>query len=330
MSIGPSAALDAARRLMTTVAFVALLALLPWLLPGAFYIAIARQILIFSLLALSLDVLVGHGGMISLAQAAFIGVPAYVYAWLVGQGRVPPLPAALAALAAGTAMAGAFGVLALRARGLGFLMITLAIGQVVWGLAYRWVGLTGGDNGMRLAARPRPFGLDLNQPIPFYSFVALIFLAALFFFHRFADSAFGASLRGTRDQPRRMRMLGHDVWRIRWLAFVYSGFWGSVAGVLFALDFLFISPQTMTLQQAAEALLMVILGGPGTLAGPVVGAVIITLVKTVVSTYIARWYTVLGLIFIGVELFLPEGLVPGSARVWRHLRARRVAPGRAA
>ncbi|HTU53345.1 MAG TPA: branched-chain amino acid ABC transporter permease [Acetobacteraceae bacterium] len=314
-----------ARRLGPALAVVAFLAVLPWLLPGVFYIAIARQILIFSLLALSLDVLLGHGGMISLAQASFLGVPAYVYAWLVGTAHLGALPAALGALAAGTVLAGVIGALSLRARGLGFLMITLAIGQVVWGLTYRWVGLTGGDNGMRIAARPRPFGLDLSGAIPFYYFVAIIFLAALFCFHRFAHSAFGATLRGTRDQPRRMRMLGHHVWRIRWLAFIYSGFWGSLAGILFALDFLFISPQTMTLQQAAEVLLMVILGGPGTLAGPVVGAVIITLVKTVVSTYVARWYSVLGLIFIGCELFLPEGLVPGCARLWRHLDRSRLA-----
>jgi branched-chain amino acid transport system permease protein len=312
---------QAAARVFLLVAF---LAVLPWVLPGIFYVAIARQVLIYALLALSLDVLVGHGGMISLAQAAFLGMPAYVYVWLVGTLHLAPLPAALAALAAGTAMAGLFGALALRARGLGFLMITLAMGQVVWGLAYRWVGLTGGDNGMRLAARPRVFGLDLSGDIPFYYFVAAIFLFALFCFHRFAHSAFGASLRGTRDQPRRMRMLGHHVWRIRWLAFIYSGFWGSLAGLLFAFDFLFISPQTMTLQQAAEVLLMVILGGPGTLAGPVVGAVIITLVKTVVSSYVARWYTVLGLIFIGCELFLPEGLVPGLARLWRRVEARRL------
>ncbi|MDA8049366.1 MAG: branched-chain amino acid ABC transporter permease [Rhodospirillales bacterium] len=310
-----------AARSLPALGLVLLLAVLPFILPGPFYIAIAHQILIYALLALSLDILVGHGGMISLAQAAFLGVPAYVYVGLSARAGLSPLPAALSALAAGTALAGLFGVLALRARGLGFLMITLALGQVVWGLAYRWVDLTGGDNGMRLSARPRPFGLDLGRPIPFYYFVSVIFLAALFFLRRFARSAFGASLRGTRDQPRRMAMLGHHVFRIRWLAFIYSGFLGSIAGVLFALSFRFISPQTMTLQQAAEVLLMVILGGPGTLAGPLIGAVIITLVKTVVSSYVARWYTVLGLIFIGVELFLPEGLVPGFARLRRRLGA---------
>ena len=193
---------------------------------------------------------------------------------------------------------------------------------MVWGLAYRWVGLTGGDNGMRLPALPEVFGLNLTSPVTLYYLIAAVFLLGLFFIRQTVRSAFGACLRGTRDQPRRMRMMGHNVWLIRWVAFILSGFWGSVAGLLYILDLQFISPQTLTLQQAAESLLMVILGGPGTLAGPIVGAVIITLVKTVVSTYVARWYTLLGLIFICVELFMPQGLVPGCRLLWKRISLR--------
>lgn len=297
-----------------------LLAVLPWLLPDAYYVGIASQVLVFALLALSLDILVGHGGMTALGHAVYLGVPAYAYAWLTANAGFGPGAAALAALALGTALAACFGVLALRASGLGFLMITLALGQIVWGMAYRWVALTGGDNGLR-AARPKPFGFDLSSDWGFYYFVAGAFVLSLLCLWQLARSPFGACLRGARDQPRRMRMLGHNVWLIRWAAFVLSGFWGSVAGLLYVFEYQFVSPQTLSLQQSAEALLMVVLGGAGTLAGPVIGAVIITLVKTVASSYVDRWYSLLGLIFILVVLFMPQGLVPGCRRLWRRCRA---------
>lgn len=301
------------------LATAAALLVLPLLIQNPFYVGIATHVLVFAVLALSLNILLGYGGMTSLGHAVYLGVPAYVCARLSGAGVSAPA-AALAALFAGTLLAALFGVLALRARGLGFLMITLALGQVVWGLGYRWVDLTGGDNGLRLPARPAIFGLDLSTPVPFYYFTAAVFALALICLWQLARSPFGACLRGTRDQPRRMRMLGHDVWLIRWAAFVLSGFWGSVAGLLYIYDYGFVSPATMSLQQSAETLLMVILGGAGTLAGPVVGAVIITLVRLVVSSYVDRWFALLGAIFIAVVLFMPQGIVPGLRHLFRSRR----------
>lgn len=287
------------------------LASLPVLIPSGFYLGIASHALILAILALSLNILIGHGGMTSLGHAVYLGLPAYTVAWLATQGGWPPIPTVLCALALGTATSAFFGILALRATGLGFLMITLALGQVMWGAAYRWVGLTGGDNGIRMAGRPILFGIDLSDAVPFYALVATVLFIALFCLWQLDRSAFGACLRGTRDQPRRMRMLGHDVWAIRWAAFILSGFWGSVAGVLYAYDYQYVSPQALSLPQSAEALLMVVLGGAGTLAGPVVGAIVITIIKTIVSTYVDRWYTLLGLTFIIVVSLMPRGLVPG-------------------
>src|SRR5262249_27634911 len=143
------------------------------------------------------------------------------------------LTAAILAVLLSTAAAAVFGVLSLRAPGLGFIMITLALGQIVWGVAYRANELTGGDNGIRQPARPTPVGIDIRDAPSFYYFTLIVFLLALFCIWRFTRSPFGASLKGTRDQPRRMRMLGHDVWMIQWLTFVMAGFWGSVAGVLY-------------------------------------------------------------------------------------------------
>lgn len=302
------------RPLMVGAGVAAVLAALPWLLPDGFYIGIATHVLVFAMFALSLNVLIGYGGMSSLGHAVYLGVPAYAYAWLMANAGLGPLAAALCAVGLGTLLAACFGVLSLRASGLGFMMITLALGQIVWGLSYRWVGLTGGDNGMR-AVRPAMLGFDTQRPVVFYYVVAIAFAIVLGCLWQFAQSPFVACLRGARDQPKRMRMLGHDVWSIRLAAFVVAGFWGSVAGILYAWDYQFISPQTMSLQQSAEALLMVVLGGAGTLAGPVAGAAIITLVKTVVSSYVARWSTLLGLVFIIVVMFMPQGLVPGVRRL---------------
>ncbi len=312
------------RAALTGLAIAVFLAVLPWVLPGAFYVDIATQVLVSAMLALSLNILIGYGGMSSLGHAVYLGVPAYAYAWLTANAGMGAASAAISAIVLGTVLAAFFGVLALRASGLGFLMITLALGQIVWGLSYRWVALTGGDNGLR-AARPALLGLDTSDPVVFYYVVAAAFAVVLLCLWQFAGSPFVACLRGTRDQPRRMRMLGHDVWLIRLVAFVAAGFWGSVAGVLYIWDYQFISPQTMSLQQSAEALLMVVLGGAGTLAGPVAGAAIITLVKTVVSSYVDRWSSLLGLVFILVVMFMPKGLIPGI----RHMTRRRATKARA-
>ena len=133
-----------------------------------------------------------------------------------------------------------------------------------------------------MPARPHPFGIDITGAPNFYWFTLIVFAVALFFIWRLTRSPFGAALQGARDQPRRMRMLGHNVWLIQWLAFVLASFWGSVAGLLYVYYNLFISPHAISLQQSAEVLLMAILGGASTLTGPIVGAVIITLVKNVV------------------------------------------------
>ena len=309
--------------MMRGVGLLALLAaalVLPIALGNDFYINMASQVLIYSLTACGLNLLIGFAGMSSLGHAAYLGISAYACAWLTTNAGWSPLPAACAAVALGTLTAAAFGVLALRAQGLGFMMITLALGMIVWGMAYRWVNLTGGDNGIRLSARPSPFGLDISLPIPFYYFVLGIFLISFSIMWLISRSPYGACLKGTRDQPRRMRMLGHNVWMVRWTAFVLAGFWGALAGILYIYYHKFVSPQSIHLQQSAEVLLMVILGGPASLFGPIVGAAVITLVKNVVSTYVDRWYSLLGLIFIVTVLFMPQGIVPGCQQLWRRIR----------
>jgi branched-chain amino acid transport system permease protein len=286
------------------------------LVGGDFYVNLASQILIAVILAASLNLLVGYGGLVSLGHAAWVGLAAYTSAWLylrLGLGHWITAPLALAVT---TLIAGVFGWIALRATGLGFLMITLALSQVLWGTAYRWAAVTEGDKGLSGLTRPAPFGIDLDRPAAFYYFSLAVTFVALWMMARFVDSAFGASLRGSRDEPRRMSALGHNVWLVRWITFVYSGFWGAVAGLLFVYYHKYIHPTTLSLTNSAEALLGVIAGGAGTIAGPIVGATIVVILKNYVSAYLERWNMLLGLVFVLIVIFMPDGVVPGVRRGW--------------
>jgi branched-chain amino acid transport system permease protein len=309
----------------STIAWGALaLALLsaPFWLAGDYYINLATQVLIAALFAVSLNLLVGYAGLTSLGHAGYLGLSAYTSAWLVLNLKWGHLAAALGALGFTGGMAALFGLIALRASGLSFLMITLALGQVLWGLAYRWAGVTGGDNGLSGLTRPAPFGIDLNDARAFYWFTLVVFVLVFLIARTLVRSPFGATVRGTRDQPRRMSTLGYDVWRIRWFTFTASGVLGGVAGLMYVYYQQFISPHSLSLASSAEMLLMVIAGGPGTLAGPIADAALVVLLKNVASAYIDRWTMLLGVVFVLIVMFVPGGIVPGVQRLWHRLRAR--------
>lgn len=306
-------------------ALVLLLLCLPLLGAGVYYTNIASQVLIAALFAVSLNLLVGYAGLTSLGHAGYLGLSAYTSAWLMLNLGWGHLAAAGAALGATTAMAALFGLIALRATGISFLMITLAMGQVLWGLAYRWTSVTGGDNGLSGLTRPHPFGLSLDDATHFYYFTLLIFLSVWALVAVWVGSPFGASVRGTKDQPRRMSALGFNVWLIRWITFVISGFLGAVAGLMYVYYHQFISPHSLSLANSAEMLLMVIAGGAGTLSGPLVGAALVLLLKNVASAYIDRWIMVLGFVFILIVVFIPGGIVSGIARLRPLARTKRLA-----
>src|ERR1700730_7032970 len=291
---------------------------------NSYYIDVASQILLFAVFALALNVLVGYGGLGSLRHAGPFAGSGYT-AGLMLQAGFGHTAAGIGAVLVTLLTSAVFAVLALRSTGISFLMITLALGQIVWGIAYRWADLTNGDNGVSISTRPAPFGISLAGAPSFYFATLVVFLLALGAMAAFVRSPFGASLRGTRDQARRMTALGYNVWLIRFLAFLFSGFWSGIAGLLYIYNKQFISPQIAALQASAEVLLMVISGGTATLLGPIAGAAIVVIMKYVVSAYVVRWNLVLGVIFVAIISFMPEGLVPGSVRLWRRLRAPRPA-----
>jgi branched-chain amino acid transport system permease protein len=312
-------------RLLALVVAVLWLATVPFWMPGIYYVNVTSQILFYAVFALGLNVLVGYGGLVSLGHAGLFGVAAYTTGYLLQLGYGHTI-AIIAALVIGLASMAIYAVLSLRSTGIGFIMITLALGEILWGLAYRWISVTGGDNGISLHARPEPFGFSLSDAVTFYYTTLIIFLLSLAAMAVMVRSPFGAALMGTRDQPRRMNALGYHVWAIRFWACLLSGLLTSVSGVLFVYYTQFISPQTLALTSSAEVLLMVISGGAGTLLGPIVGAALVVIVKNVVSGYIERWNFLLGAIFVAIVILMPEGLVPGTARLWRLARPKRGSP----
>jgi branched-chain amino acid transport system permease protein len=300
-------------------AVAALLVMLPFV-AGDFYVNLASQVLIAAIFALSLNLLVGFGGMTSLGHASFLGVAAYISALMTTRYGLGHGPAAIVSIVGTTAMAALFGLIALRATGLGFLMITLALSQVLWGLAYRMSNVTNGDNGIAGLTRPMPFGMPLESAASFYWFALVVASIAFVMMAIFVSSSFGSTLKGVRDQPRRMAALGFNPWMIRWIAFIYAGFWAGMSGLLYVYYHKYIHPTSLSITSSAEALLGVIAGGSGTLGGPVIGATLVLLLKNYASAYVERWNMLLGLVFLFIVLVMPTGITPGLSRLAARLR----------
>jgi branched-chain amino acid transport system permease protein len=311
------------------LAVIAVLAAVAVAVPhtNSFIILLATRVLAFSILVMSLDLLLGFTGLASLGQAAYLGIGAYLTAILatryqIGLGYDFWLVIALGMLSA-AALAAVFGLLAMRATGVYFLMITLALGQCVWGLAYRWNSLTGGDNGINLPHRPK-FGLDLANEVTFFYVVFGFFAVSLLILYTLVRSPFGRSLAGIRERELRMKILGYNTWLHKYLAFVIAGAFGGLAGVLWAHTAGIVSPDNVVLTTSVDALLMAVLGGPGTLVGGAIGAGVVLFIREYLSTLVHWWQYVLGGVYVLVILYLPGGLmsIPGRMREWRAVQSK--------
>jgi len=307
-------------KIYAVIAAVAALAIVvPFM--SSFVILLATRALAFSILVMSLDLLLGFTGLASLGQAAYLGVGAYMTAVLAtkyqfGLGYDFWLVVVFGILF-GAALAAVFGLLAIRATGVYFLMITLALGQCVWGLAYRWNSLTNGDNGINLQVRPK-FGIDLADQVTFFYVVLAIFALSLLAMYVLVRSPFGRSLAGIRERELRMKILGYNTWLHKYIAFIIAGAFGGLSGVLWAHTAGIISPVNVELTTSVDALLMAVLGGAGTLVGGVIGAFIVIALREYLSTLVPWWQYVLGAVYVLTIFYLPSGLMGIPERIRRH------------
>lgn len=288
--------------------------------PERFWVSVAVQMLVFGLFAMSLDLLVGYAGLPSLGHAAFFGVGAYAFAIVARQISASVLVAVPAGVLAAIVAALVIGVFAVRASGIFFLMLTLAFAQMLYALAFGWIPVTGGSDG--LSGVPRPDlgiqGLTLFLTADYYTYVAVIFLLSALALWWVARSSFGLALVGVRENERRLRALGYDTTRLKLLAFVIAGAFAGLAGTLQAGFNQFVSPADVFVTTSLTALVMVLVGGAGTLVGPVLGAIVLVALRTWVSSapvFGERWETLLGILFIVTVLMARSGLVGTLRRV---------------
>ena len=275
-----------------------------------FATTVLRDMLVFAIFALSLDLLVGRAGMPSLGHAAFFGAGAYA-AGITGQRlQTDQLLVTLGAAAFVAAVfALVIGVLVVRSEGIFFLMLTLALAQIVFAIAFQWTSVTGGSNGLSGVGRPVLGPLDFNAPDRMYVLVAIVFLAVAAFLWNLARSSYGHALVGVRENERRMRAVGYDTTRLKLSAFVIAGTIAGLAGALSAYSFRFVSAQDAGIGTSVQAFVMVLIGGAGTILGPVIGAGVVLYVERILSSAIPIAETVLGLLFVVFVLVARQGIV---------------------
>jgi len=292
------------KRAALILAGLAALACVPFLLPG-YNTTLVTEMLIFAALAMSIDILAGYAGRTPLCHGAIFGVATYVVLYYASVETGNVWVGVLLGVAAGTLTAMVFALLAIRTSGVYFLLLTLAMGMIVWGICLRWTSVTGGENGIRGSVKPG----WLADQARFYWFVLAVTALMTLAMWRFVSSPFGLTLRGIKESESRMRALGYNVPLHLFIGFAVSGFFAALAGALYAFYNSFVSPSTVALGQSVEGLLMAIVGGVGTLFGSLIGSALIIALENFVSLYTERWSMVLGFAFILTMIFAPEGIL---------------------
>ena len=289
-------------------------ALLAPLAVGQFWMTLITQIYIYGLLALSVDLLLGHAGLYSLCHASFFAIAAYTTAILQVRHGVPTLLAAPAGILAGTLLAILYGA-SVRTRGVYFILITIALGYIIWCAVYRWASFTGGDNGITNVPPPSVGSVIVASQTAYYYFVLAVVLLCALGYRIFIRSPFGLSLRGIKASESRMRSLGYRTTKHLYAAFVISGAMASLAGVLYVYYNRFINPVAASFQISVEVSLMAIVGGSSTIIGPFLGSGIVLGLRNWVSSFFEFHAAVMGIVFIATILWAPDGIIGFFSRV---------------
>ena len=282
------------------------LALVP--LSGDYLTGVVAEILIFAIFAISLNLLVGYTGMMAFGHAAFFGVSAYTVVVLGVHLGVPGWWGLLAGVALSAVTAALIGFFCIRVSGVAFLMLTLAFSQLLFSLSVKWRSITGGTDGLPGFQRPTFFGMSLDQRSTQYYVVAVGFVLVLGFLWCLVRSPLGSIFIGIRDNEQRMRAIGYPVQRFKLIAFTIAGALAGVGGGLYAFFNAFVSSDILHWSLSGDGIIMVVLGGSGSIIGPVIGAAIFLLLKNIVSSYTEQWMLCIGVVFIFSVMFLREGI----------------------
>jgi branched-chain amino acid transport system permease protein len=266
------------------------------------------QILIFGLLALSVELLLGHIGLFSVCQAAFFAVSAYTVAILQVKYGQPTIVAVPAGMGAAIILSLIYGI-AVRTSGVYFILVTIALGHVFWGISWTWVSFTNGEGGITNVPAPAVGSLVITSHSSYYYIVLAVVALCVLGYRTLTRSPFGLTLRGIRESESRMRGLGYNIAAHKYTAFVLAGTLSGIAGLLYIYFNRFVSPANAEFFLSIEVALMVLVGGTGTILGPFIGSAIMLGLRNYVSAYIDQWMIVMGLIFIVTMLWTPDGVL---------------------
>jgi len=300
------------RSLVATLVVLGILCALPTFLPR-FYVYVASVVLLTGLLATSLNLAIGYGGIYQFHHAVFYGVGAYGTALMLTRGGAPAPVAMIVGPLSAAFLSLVMGVVCVRLSKLYFGMLQISLGSLVWVTVYRWYSFTGGDDGIHGVPLP---DLIASAKGSYYYTLAVTALC-LFAMRRIAGSPFGKTLQGIRDNPVRSEAIGVDVKRHQLAALVIAGFFGGVAGSLFVVVDTSVFPDMMFWTYSLEVLIMCLLGGMYTFWGPFVGSSTLVLLRVFVSVYTQYWSLILGTILSLVIIFLPDGLLGFFVRRFR-------------
>ena len=293
------------------------------LLPVVVRHAIASLIWIFAIFGLGLNLLLGYTGLLSFGQSTFFGSAAYVGGYLLKHYAINVFVALAVGVVVGAVSAALVGYLCVQRSGLYFIMLTFALNQMFYFIAYQWTSVTGGEDGMPGIGRPAMLGVDFRQPLAYYIFVAVLFLVSLGVMKRIVESPLCKILQATRENELRARSVGYDVARFKLLAFVIGGAYSGLAGVLYAMLFGIVPLEAIGFVFSGDVVFATLIGGSGSLYGPVIGSFVFIWLSESVSVVWARWPLLLGVAFVIVVLFFRGGCVEAWARFWAWRAARR-------
>jgi branched-chain amino acid transport system permease protein len=296
-------------------------------LPMAVRHAIATEIWIFAIFGLGLNLLLGYTGLLSFGQSTFFGSAAYVAGYLLKLHGINVFAALSIGIVVGAVSAALVGYLCVQRSGLYFIMLTFALNQMFYFIAYQWTTVTGGEDGMPGIGRPALLGVDFRNPLAYYVFVAALFLLSLWIMKRIVESPLGKILQAIRENDVRAEAVGYDVPRFKLLAFIIGGAFSGLAGVLYAMLFGIVPLEAIGFVFSGNVVFATLIGGSGSLYGPIIGSFVFIWLSESVSVVWERWPLLLGVAFVIVVLFFRGGCVEAWARLWSWRERRRALAG---